>query len=597
MASGAGQRVVPSQAPVQPLGPNTNLVNRGQDSALLRPSIKTSVTGVRQIIKALESSHEIRDYLLNEVNVVYECKVCMNMFRSLANLVAHKRSFCLERYEEVNHVFSSKAGAEAASLKTVIVEGETVETVIPEENTDTENYSPSLDLLKDAGLISELEGMSPNTRLMPAKKSLTSVVERLAARKSAEHRNNVRDKIVTENCSSSTDMVLMEPIDQTVKAQFQSYSTGFKYKEIQTLNNPVSVTVGEDGKEVKEEKDEDSDESKENMDEEYDPNAPVDDNGNQVKYPCPECKKGFTKLGNVYKHLSNLHGKTKNDYSNLRKIIADGAYVVDKENGLEKPPAKTALHNLAMAIGLVNKAGVGMQKVNKVETGRQEKRPEDSTLAELQAPRRGRPPKTRNPDIPTVKSVPAKDDDSDGEVSFNPTSLSPEGGGAGRGKKRKRTESSRTPITNAWRGGQFQCVLCDRSFGTPTFLMQHYVSPHFSRELRSEFNHCLGKKKCPTCHAKFDTETKLMMHIGCTHREVHKYLPEQAKNLMPGVRTATSPVKVVKAIIRGPSPPTNDLFQKFTDANTSKSGVKKSPPKAGPAADSLVPDINDEFMS
>ena len=45
MASGAGQRVVPSQAPVQPLGPNTNLVNRGQDSALLRPSIKTSVTG------------------------------------------------------------------------------------------------------------------------------------------------------------------------------------------------------------------------------------------------------------------------------------------------------------------------------------------------------------------------------------------------------------------------------------------------------------------------------------------------------------------------------------------------------------------------
>ena len=187
------------------------------------------------------------------------------------------------------------------------------------------------------------------------------------------------------------------------RAQFQSYSTGFKYKEIQTLNNPVSVTVGEDGKEVKEEKDEDSDESKENMEEEYDPNAPVDDNGNQVKYPCPECKKGFTKLGNVYKHLSNLHGKTKNDYSNLRKIIADGAYVVDKENGLEKPPAKTALHNLAMAIGLVNKAGVGMQKVNKVETGRQEKRPEDSTLAELQAPRRGRPPKTRNPDIPTVK--------------------------------------------------------------------------------------------------------------------------------------------------------------------------------------------------
>ena len=71
-------------------------------------------------------------------------------------------------------------------------------------------------MLKDAGLISELEGRSPNNRLLP-KKSLTSVVERLAARKSAEHRNNVRNKIDTEANSSSTDMVLMEPIDQTVK--------------------------------------------------------------------------------------------------------------------------------------------------------------------------------------------------------------------------------------------------------------------------------------------------------------------------------------------------------------------------------------------
>ena len=85
--------------------------------------------------------------------------------------------------------------------------------------------------------------------------------------------------------------------------------------------------------------------------------------------------------------------------------------------------------------------------------------------------------------------------------------------------------------------------------------------------LSSEFGHCLVKKKCPTCHAKFDTETKLMMHIGCTHREVHKYLPDQAKDLMPGVRTAGSPVKVVKTPIRCPAPPTNDLFQKFTEAN------------------------------
>ena len=80
MASGAGQRVRESHA--QPLGQNSNILNRGPDSALLKPSIKTSVTGVRQIIKALEVGNtEVRDYLLNEVNIVYECKCCMNMFR------------------------------------------------------------------------------------------------------------------------------------------------------------------------------------------------------------------------------------------------------------------------------------------------------------------------------------------------------------------------------------------------------------------------------------------------------------------------------------------------------------------------------------
>ena len=80
----------------------------------------------------------------------------------------------------------------------------------------------------------------------------------------------------------------------------------------------------------------------------------------------------------------------------------------------------------------------------------------------------------------------------------------------------------------------------------------------------SEFGAHLGKKKCPQCKSTFDTETKLLMHIGCTHREVHKYLPEQAKDLMPGVRNAVSPTKVAKTPAPTQSPaPVQDMFQKF----------------------------------
>ena len=285
----------------------------------------------------------------------------------------------------------------------------------------------------------------------------------------------------------------------TRRAQFQTYSTGFKYKEIQALNSPVSVVVGEDGKEVatcEEDRSKSpahSDESKENH-EEYDPNVPVDDNGNQIKYPCPECKKGFTQLGNTYKHMRDVHGMKKDEYTKLRKEIQDNAYVVDKADGLEKPQ-KAALQNIAMAIGLVNKQGVGMQKINKPAEKPGDKRSADTALSELQAPRpRGRPPKNRSPEVTETKK-PGNDEDSDTEVTFNPGSLSPGAEpGPKRGKKRGRPEGSPgglgstakgMPQTNAWRGGKYECVLCDRSFGTPTFLMQHYVSPHFSQELRA----------------------------------------------------------------------------------------------------------------
>ena len=81
----------------------------------------------------------------------------------------------------------------------------------------------------------------------------------------------------------------------------------------------------------------------------------------------------------------------------------------------------------------------------------------------------------------------------------------------------------------------------------------------------------MDKRKCPHCGLKFDNVTKLMMHIGCTHREVHKYLPAAAKDLMPGTRpdklaspAKASPVKVA----RSPAPAA-DLFQKFA-ANIAK---------------------------
>ena len=48
----------------------------------------------------------------------------------------------------MTHVFSNKIEKiQSSNLKTVIVEGETVETVNPEDCPDEENYSPSLGMV------------------------------------------------------------------------------------------------------------------------------------------------------------------------------------------------------------------------------------------------------------------------------------------------------------------------------------------------------------------------------------------------------------------------------------------------------------------
>jgi len=38
---------------------------------------------------------QIQNLLSQECNVILECKICQNMFRSLPNFISHKRAYCL----------------------------------------------------------------------------------------------------------------------------------------------------------------------------------------------------------------------------------------------------------------------------------------------------------------------------------------------------------------------------------------------------------------------------------------------------------------------------------------------------------------------
>lgn len=90
------------------------------DHSVLQRPITLGTQNVKQILHCMSNgSREVKDVLLNECSILFECKVCRNLFRSLANLLAHKRIYCTEHLCETMSLCSSLP--EPASDTTVTV--------------------------------------------------------------------------------------------------------------------------------------------------------------------------------------------------------------------------------------------------------------------------------------------------------------------------------------------------------------------------------------------------------------------------------------------------------------------------------------------
>lgn len=75
-------------------------VEEGEDDAtLLQRPKRISVSNVMDISKLLvNGSEEVKEILTYECDVIYECRVCRSLFRSLVNFISHKRVYCREKF-------------------------------------------------------------------------------------------------------------------------------------------------------------------------------------------------------------------------------------------------------------------------------------------------------------------------------------------------------------------------------------------------------------------------------------------------------------------------------------------------------------------
>ena len=223
------------------LGPGArSLRGGGPDLSQLKSPIQTSLSGTRQVIHALEcGTGEVKEVLLEEINLMYECKVCFAVFRSLANLIAHKRTFCKGRYKDVHHIYRDKyhdgSPPPPPDLQTVVIEAEPVECVVGEGDISLDNYAPSVELLQTSGILQDISNKPSINRLLPPrKKGLGQIVNSLKAKQEGRevsyyenhHRvtassdlNNKEDVAKV----SQTQVVHLEPMYETDSGLMQSW--------------------------------------------------------------------------------------------------------------------------------------------------------------------------------------------------------------------------------------------------------------------------------------------------------------------------------------------------------------------------------------
>ena len=160
------------------------------------------------------------------------------MFRSLANFITHKRSYCERRYCDVIH--QSKSGDDdpyvepediiqhtlnkvqhpciKPSQTTVfVVPEEPIETVLAEKKWSINDYAPSLALLKEAGILEEIHGESVfNNVQQPRGNCKGSQINNIAAKLKAKMGGDAFD-----DSYYTSKLIRLENMAQSRNAVFQ----------------------------------------------------------------------------------------------------------------------------------------------------------------------------------------------------------------------------------------------------------------------------------------------------------------------------------------------------------------------------------------
>nr|XP_029711167.1 uncharacterized protein LOC109421992 [Aedes albopictus]XP_029711168.1 uncharacterized protein LOC109421992 [Aedes albopictus]XP_029711169.1 uncharacterized protein LOC109421992 [Aedes albopictus]XP_029711170.1 uncharacterized protein LOC109421992 [Aedes albopictus] len=215
-------------------GSSAATAQRHIDLSLLRKPILTAITGFVEAFKAYEAgTEEIRKLLSSECDVLYECRVCRNIFRSLTNFISHKRVYCRKLFNAAQHFHFQNDGFLDQDIATILQ---------AEQDSQNKAKKAHADILN---------------------KDLSSIIERLRRKQHkagaelsmTDYYDKVNHKLTQDDLSRRQHLLQLDRVPATEAAVFQTVRIGVvdcmrtQVGELENLNNNNNDTVlGPDGK-------------------------------------------------------------------------------------------------------------------------------------------------------------------------------------------------------------------------------------------------------------------------------------------------------------------------------------------------------------
>ncbi|CRK95105.1 CLUMA_CG008583, isoform A [Clunio marinus] len=326
----------------------SNQTTPALDLSLMRKPIATSVTGFEEVLRAYEAgTNELRKLLSRECDLIYECKVCRNIFRSLTNFISHKRVYCRSSFNASDHFHFRDNGFQVQDISTIIQAEQEI------------NNNPN----GAAGILPGADDKS---------KDLSGIVERLLWKQHQSRTSNLNDfydQIHTSKKVNHDDSMSSSQKSQTLKlnrvndsdiAVYQSLhldndNSNMKdeINEVHKMLTKSNTVLGPDGKVLNLFTSIDKDGSQQSTTQELSLkcqvcNLPFETEKTlklhlELKhlpstyvYQCPSCSQKFSSSAAVIKHLSNDHKKNNRRIRLMRDNIIKKRIRADEV--ISKPP-------------------------------------------------------------------------------------------------------------------------------------------------------------------------------------------------------------------------------------------------------------------